>query len=128
MGERVVATRTAPGREPFSASPGIIPRNRPVVKDARAGDVGLSRGRGRGRLPGHDVRFPRFRPRTPVRRKGTPPGGAAARPRLRFAAPPGDRDFVLNADATWRTDEASSAEFYTVRSGDTLAKIAAQSI
>ena len=43
-----------------------------------------------------------------------------------FAAPPGDRDFVLNADATWRTDEASSAEFYTVRSGDTLAKIAAQ--
>ena len=43
-----------------------------------------------------------------------------------FTAPPGDRDFVLNADATWRTDEASSAEFYTVRSGDTLAKIAAQ--
>ena len=44
----------------------------------------------------------------------------------KYTAPPGDKDYVLNADATWRTDEASSAEFYTVRSGDTLSKIAAQ--
>lgn len=42
----------------------------------------------------------------------------------RYAAPPGDRDFILNADGTWRADEASSAEFYTVRAGDTLVKIA----
>ncbi len=44
----------------------------------------------------------------------------------KYNAPPGDRDFILNADATWRTDEASSAEFYTIRAGDTLSKIAAQ--
>ena len=43
----------------------------------------------------------------------------------KYTAPPGDKDYVLNADATWRTDEASSAEFYTIRAGDTLAKIAA---
>jgi hypothetical protein len=36
----------------------------------------------------------------------------------------GDRDFLLNADGTWRTEEATSAEFYTVRAGDTLGKIA----
>ena len=36
----------------------------------------------------------------------------------------GDRDFILNADGTWRTEEASTAEFYTVRAGDTLGKIA----
>ena len=41
-----------------------------------------------------------------------------------YVAPPGDKDFILNADATWRADEATSAEFYTVRSGDTLQKIA----
>ena len=41
-------------------------------------------------------------------------------------APPGDKDFVLHADATWRFEEASSAEFYTVKSGDTLQKIARQ--
>ena len=44
----------------------------------------------------------------------------------KYSAPSGDRDFILNADGTWRTDEASSAEFYTVKSGDTLSKIAAQ--
>ena len=44
----------------------------------------------------------------------------------KYNAPPGDRDYVLNADGTWRTDEASSAEFYTVRAGDTLARIAAE--
>ena len=44
----------------------------------------------------------------------------------KYTAPPGDKDYVLNADATWRTDEASSAEFYTIRAGDTLAKIAAE--
>ncbi len=44
----------------------------------------------------------------------------------KYSEPPGDRDFILNADGTWRTDEASSAEFYTVKSGDTLSKIAAQ--
>ena len=43
-----------------------------------------------------------------------------------YVAPPGDRDFILNADATWRADEATTAEFYTVKSGDTLAKIARQ--
>lgn len=43
-----------------------------------------------------------------------------------YVAPPGDRDFILNADATWRADEATSAEFYTVKSGDTLSKIARQ--
>ena len=43
-----------------------------------------------------------------------------------YIAPPGDKDFVLHADATWRFEEASSAEFYTVKSGDTLAKIARQ--
>ena len=36
----------------------------------------------------------------------------------------GDRDFILNADGTWRSEEATSAEFYTVKAGDTLAKIA----
>ena len=41
-----------------------------------------------------------------------------------YLAPPGDKDFILNADATWRADEATSAEFYTVRAGDTLPKIA----
>ena len=41
-----------------------------------------------------------------------------------YVAPPGDKDFILNADGTWRFDEASSAEFYTVRAGDTFAKIA----
>ena len=44
----------------------------------------------------------------------------------KYSAPPGDRDFILNADATWRTDEATSAEFYTVRAGDTINKIAAR--
>ena len=43
-----------------------------------------------------------------------------------YVAPPGDRDFILNADASWRADEATSAEFYTVKSGDTLQKIARQ--
>ena len=43
-----------------------------------------------------------------------------------YVAPPGDKDFILNADATWRTDEATTAEFYTVKAGDTLAKIARQ--
>ncbi len=43
-----------------------------------------------------------------------------------YVAPPGDKDFVLHADATWRFEEASSAEFYTVKSGDTLQKIARQ--
>ena len=43
-----------------------------------------------------------------------------------YIAPPGDKDYVLHADATWRFEEASSAEFYTVKSGDTLAKIARQ--
>ena len=41
-----------------------------------------------------------------------------------YKEPAGDRDFLLNADGTWRTEEASSAEFYTVRAGDTLGKIA----
>ena len=41
-----------------------------------------------------------------------------------YVAPPGDKDFILNADATWRADEATTAEFYTVKSGDTLQKIA----
>ena len=41
-----------------------------------------------------------------------------------YVAPPGDKDFILNADGTWRFDEASSAEFYTVRAGDTFSKIA----
>jgi len=41
-----------------------------------------------------------------------------------WSAPPGDRDFILNADGTWRTEEATTAQFYTVRAGDTLAKIA----
>ena len=43
-----------------------------------------------------------------------------------YVAPPGDKDFILNADATWRTDEATTAVFYTVKAGDTLAKIARQ--
>ncbi|NLZ19328.1 MAG: LysM peptidoglycan-binding domain-containing protein [Bacteroidales bacterium] len=43
-----------------------------------------------------------------------------------YVAPPGDKDFVLHADATWRFEEASSAEFYTVKAGDTLQKIARQ--
>ena len=43
-----------------------------------------------------------------------------------YIAPPGDKDYVLHADATWRFEEASSAEFYTVKSGDTLSKIARQ--
>lgn len=42
----------------------------------------------------------------------------------KYKEPAGDRDFILNADGTWRTEEASSAEFYTVRAGDTLGKIA----
>ena len=42
----------------------------------------------------------------------------------KYTAPPGDKDFILNADGTWRFDEASSAEFYTVRAGDTISKIA----
>ena len=42
----------------------------------------------------------------------------------KYKEPAGDRDFLLNADGTWRTEEASSAEFYTVRGGDTLGKIA----
>lgn len=42
----------------------------------------------------------------------------------KYAAPPGDKDFVLNADGTWRFEEASSAVFYTVKAGDTLPKIA----
>ena len=43
-----------------------------------------------------------------------------------YVAPPGDKDFGIHADATWRVEEASSAEFYTVKSGDTLQKIARQ--
>ena len=35
-----------------------------------------------------------------------------------------ERTLVLFPDGTWRTEEASSAEFYTVRGGDTLGKIA----
>ena len=35
-----------------------------------------------------------------------------------------DRRFILFPDGTWRTEEASAAEFYTVRSGDTRVKIA----
>ena len=35
-----------------------------------------------------------------------------------------ERRFVLFPDGTWRSEEASSAEFYTVRAGDTLVKIA----
>ena len=42
----------------------------------------------------------------------------------KYAEPAGDRDFILNADGTWRSEEATSAEFYTVRAGDTVAKIA----
>ena len=42
----------------------------------------------------------------------------------KYSAPPGDKDFILNADGTWRFEEASSAEFYTVKAGDTLPKIA----
>ena len=42
----------------------------------------------------------------------------------KYKEPAGDRDFILNADGTWRTEEASTAEFYTVRAGDTLGKIA----
>ncbi len=42
----------------------------------------------------------------------------------KYVAPPGDKDFVLNADGTWRFEEASSAVFYTVKAGDTLPKIA----
>ena len=41
-----------------------------------------------------------------------------------FSDPAADRDFILNADGTWRSEEASSAEFYTVRAGDTVQKIA----
>jgi hypothetical protein len=41
-----------------------------------------------------------------------------------WSAPPGDRDFILNADGTWRSEEATTAQFYTVRAGDTLARIA----
>ena len=36
----------------------------------------------------------------------------------------GGRDFFLNADGTWRTEEATTAEYYTVRGGDTFQKIA----
>ena len=36
----------------------------------------------------------------------------------------GSRDFILNADGTWRTEEATTAEFYSVRAGDTFQKIA----
>ena len=43
----------------------------------------------------------------------------------KYSEPDGGRDFILNADGTWRS-EASSAEFYTVKSGDTLQKIARQ--
>jgi hypothetical protein len=42
----------------------------------------------------------------------------------KYTAPPGDKDFILNADGTWRFEEASSAVFYTVKAGDTLPKIA----
>ena len=42
----------------------------------------------------------------------------------KYTEPAGDRDFILNADGTWRSEEATSAEFYTVRAGDTIAKIA----
>ncbi len=42
----------------------------------------------------------------------------------KYFEPAGDRDFILHADGTWRSEEATSAEFYTVRSGDTLSKIA----
>ena len=42
----------------------------------------------------------------------------------KYAEPAGDRDFILNADGTWRSEEATTAEFYTVKAGDTLPKIA----
>lgn len=42
----------------------------------------------------------------------------------KYKAAAGDRDYLLNADGTWRTEEATSAEFYTVRAGDTIGKIA----
>ena len=42
----------------------------------------------------------------------------------KYAPPAADRDFILNADGTWRTEEATSAGFYTVRAGDTIPKIA----
>ena len=42
----------------------------------------------------------------------------------KYVEPGADRDFILNADGTWRSEEATSAEFYTVRAGDTIQKIA----
>jgi hypothetical protein len=41
-----------------------------------------------------------------------------------YKEPDGGRDFILHADGTWRSEEAASAEYYTVRAGDTLNKIA----
>ncbi|MCR5351672.1 MAG: C40 family peptidase [Bacteroidales bacterium] len=42
----------------------------------------------------------------------------------KYIEPGADRDFILNADGTWRSEEATTAEFYTVRGGDTFQKIA----
>ena len=42
----------------------------------------------------------------------------------KYIEPDGARDFILNADGTWRSEEATSAEYYTVRGGDTFQKIA----
>lgn len=42
----------------------------------------------------------------------------------KYFEPDGGRDFILNADGTWRSEEATTAEYYTVRGGDTFQKIA----
>ena len=42
----------------------------------------------------------------------------------KYFEPDGARDFILNADGTWRSEEATTAEYYTVRGGDTFQKIA----
>ena len=42
----------------------------------------------------------------------------------KYIEPDGARDFILNADGTWRSEEATTAEYYTVRGGDTFQKIA----
>ena len=42
----------------------------------------------------------------------------------KYKEPDGGRDFILHADGTWRSEEAASAEYYTVRAGDTFSKIA----
>ncbi len=42
----------------------------------------------------------------------------------KYLEPDGARDFILNADGTWRSEKATTAEYYTVRGGDTFQKIA----